>query len=190
MSRNRLFSAAAMQEQAAPAAAPVLPSRQKPVPSDMMKDDKYGGAAQVMSLPAANLVALLQDSGASVYARAKACQRLAVVGDKSAVPALAALLDSPQLSLYARMALETLPDGSADDALRAGAGEGARHTAGGSDQLDRQAAGYECTRGAGKAAASRRRRSRGVGECGAGSDTASVVRGRQLVRMRPSCARI
>ena len=58
MSRNRLFSAAAMQEQAAPAVGPVLPSRQKPVPSEMMKDDKYGGAAQVMSLPAANLVAL------------------------------------------------------------------------------------------------------------------------------------
>jgi hypothetical protein len=115
MSRNRLFGVAAMQEQA----APVLPSRQKPVPSDMMKDDRYGGAAQVMSLPAANLIALLQDSGASVYARAKACQRLAVVGDKSAVPALAALLDSPQLSLYARTALETLPDRSADDALRA-----------------------------------------------------------------------
>jgi hypothetical protein len=115
MSRNRLFGVAAMQEQA----APVLPSRQKPVPSDMMKDDRYGGAAQVMSLPAANLIALLQDSGASVYARAKACQRLAVVGDKSAVPALAALLDSPQLSLYARTALETLPDGSADNALRA-----------------------------------------------------------------------
>jgi hypothetical protein len=104
-----------MQEQA----APVLPSRQKPVPSDMMKDDRYGGAAQVMSLPAANLLALLQDPGAGVYARAKACQRLAVVGDKSAVPALAALLDSPQLSLYARTALERLPDRSADDALRA-----------------------------------------------------------------------
>jgi NADPH-dependent ferric siderophore reductase len=86
----------------------------------MMKDDKYGGAAQVMSLPAANLVALLQDPGASVYARAKACQRLAVVGDKSAVPALAALLDSPQLSLYARAALETMPGDAADEALRAG----------------------------------------------------------------------
>ena len=102
MSRNRLFSAAAMQQQAAPAAAPVLPSRQKPVPSEMMKDDKYGGAAQVMSLPAASLIALLQDPGASVYARAKACQRLAVVGDKSAVPALAALLDyAPALALCA-----------------------------------------------------------------------------------------
>jgi HEAT repeat protein len=122
MSRNRLLSAAGMQQQAAPAAAPVLPSRQKPVSSEMMKDDKYGGAAQIMSLPAASLIALLQDPGASVYARAKACQRLAIVGDKNAVPALAALLDSPQLSLYARTALETLPDRAADDALRSGLG--------------------------------------------------------------------
>jgi hypothetical protein len=119
MSRNRLFGVAAMQQETAPA-APVLPSRQKPVPSDMMKDDKYGGAAQVMPLPAANLVALLQDPGASVYARSKACQRLAVVGDKNAVPALAALLDSPQLSLYARTALETMPGDGADEALRVG----------------------------------------------------------------------
>lgn len=120
MSRNRLFNTAAMQQQVAPAAAPVIPSRQKPVSSEMMKDDKYGGAAQIMALPAASLIALLQDPGASVYARAKACQRLAVVGDRSAVAALAALLDSPQLSFYGRTALETLPDRAADDALRAG----------------------------------------------------------------------
>jgi hypothetical protein len=97
----------------------VLVSRVKPVAAEMMRDEKYGSAAQIMALPAARLTALLQDSGASVYARAKACQRLAVVGDKSAVPALAALLGSPELSLYARTALETLPDRSADDALRA-----------------------------------------------------------------------
>ena len=88
----------------------------------MMKDDKYGGAAQIMALPAVSLIALLRDPGASVYARAKACQRLAVVGDKDAAPALAALLDSPQLSLYARTALETLPDRGADGALRGALG--------------------------------------------------------------------
>ena len=55
-----------------------------------------------------------------MYVRAKACQRLAVVGDRSAVAELAALLNSPQLSFYARTALETLPDRAADDALRAG----------------------------------------------------------------------
>src|SRR5690349_7113621 len=81
-------------------------SRQKPVAAQMMKDEKYGGAAQIMALPVSKLVAVLEDPGASVYAKAKACQRLAVVGDKTAVPALAALLPNPQLSHYARIALE------------------------------------------------------------------------------------
>jgi len=101
----------------------VQASRQKPVAAQMMKDDKYGTAAQIMALPLPRLVALLQDSGASVYAKAKACQRLAVIGDKTAVPALAPLLADPQLSHYARTALEPIPDRAADDALRAALGK-------------------------------------------------------------------
>ena len=93
---------------------PVHASRQKPVAAQMMKDEKYGTAAQIMALPPAKLVALLQDSGASVYAKAKACQRLAVVGDRTAVPALAALLTDAHLSHYARFALEPIPDRAAD----------------------------------------------------------------------------
>jgi len=58
-----------------------------------------------------------------VYAKAKACQQLAVVGDKSAVPALAALLADPQLSHYARFGLEPIPDSSVDEALRAALGK-------------------------------------------------------------------
>jgi HEAT repeat protein len=85
---------------------------------NLMTDAKYGRASEIMAMPASKLVAILQDSGASVYARAKACQRLAVVGDRSAVPALAALLDDAHLSNYARFALEPLPDAAADDALR------------------------------------------------------------------------
>jgi HEAT repeat protein len=87
--------------------------------SNLMKDDQYGSAADIMLLPPARLVAILRDPGASVYARAKACQRLAVVGDRTAVPVLAPLLADPHLSLYARTALEPLPDASVDDALRA-----------------------------------------------------------------------
>jgi HEAT repeat protein len=86
---------------------------------NLMKDEKYGSAAEIMSLPAANLVAILRDPNATVYARAKACQRLAVVGDGSAVPALAPLLADAQLAHYARTALEPLPDESADEVLRA-----------------------------------------------------------------------
>ena len=90
---------------------------------NLMVDEKYGSAEQMMALPAAQLVAILQDSAASVYARAKACQRLAVVGDKTAVPALARLLPDPQLSLYARFALEPMPGIEADDALRSALGQ-------------------------------------------------------------------
>ena len=89
---------------------------------NLMVDGKYGSAAQIMALPTTKLVALLQDPGSSEYARAIACQRLAVVGDRSAVPALAALLSDAHLSNYARFALEPIPDGSADDALRSALG--------------------------------------------------------------------
>ena len=97
---------------------PPAAAQQRPPDPAPMVDEKYGDAAAIMALPAAKLVALLKDPGASVYARAKACQRLAVVGDRTAVPALAALLTDPQLSHYARFGLEPIPDPSADEALR------------------------------------------------------------------------
>lgn len=57
-------------------------------------------------------------SDASVFEQAKACQRLAIIGDESSVDAIAPLLDHPQLSVYARMALEQIPGSAADEALR------------------------------------------------------------------------
>lgn len=66
---------------------------------------------------ATRLVAVLR-SDASVFDKAKACQRLAVIGDKEAVPALAALLADENLSNYARVGLEAIPDPAADEALR------------------------------------------------------------------------
>ncbi len=100
-------------------------AQQRPAaePTPPMVDEKHGSAEQIMALPPGKLVAILKDPGASVYAKAKACQRLAVVGDKTAVPALAALLADPQLSHYARFALEPIPDPSADEALRAALGK-------------------------------------------------------------------
>ncbi len=93
-----------------------MPQAQK-LPN-LMKDEKYGSAEEIMALPAAKLEALVQDPGASTYAKAKACMRLAVVGGKSAVPAVAPLLADARLSHYARFALEPNPDPSADAALR------------------------------------------------------------------------
>ena len=88
-----------------------------------MADDKYGTAEQIMALPAGKLVSILKDPQGSLFAKAKSCQRLAVVGDDSAVPALAALLIDERLSHYARFALEPMPGAAADDALRGALGK-------------------------------------------------------------------
>ena len=63
------------------------------------------------------LLAVLQ-SDAPLFDKAKACQRLAVIGTKDAVPVLAELLGNPQMSHYARYGLEPIPDPSVDEALR------------------------------------------------------------------------
>ncbi len=73
---------------------------------------------EIMARPPAELVELLKNPGASVFEKAKACQRLAVVGTKDAVPALAALLPDEHLNLYARFGLEGIPDPAVDEALR------------------------------------------------------------------------
>ena len=73
----------------------------------------------ILKLDAAALIAMLKDPAATVFQKAKACHRLAVIGGKEAVPGLAALLPHPQLSNYARFGLEPNTDPSADAALRA-----------------------------------------------------------------------
>jgi len=65
----------------------------------------------------ARLIAVLR-SDAATFNKAQACQRLALIGGKEAVPALAALLADERLSSYARFGLEPIPDPSVDDALR------------------------------------------------------------------------
>ncbi len=50
--------------------------------------------------------------------KAIACKKLAIYGTKDAVPALAPLLMKPDLSSWARIALEAIPDPAADAALR------------------------------------------------------------------------
>ena len=61
-------------------------------------------------------------SDATPADKALACKRLAIIGNAEAVPALAALLPSPELSSWARIALEVIPGAAADDALRAASG--------------------------------------------------------------------
>ncbi len=78
---------------------------------------------EIMKLGQPKLIAILKDREAPVFAKAKACQRLALVGDKTAVPALAALLSDPKLAHYARFGLEPIPDPAVDQAFREALGK-------------------------------------------------------------------
>ena len=75
-------------------------------------------AKEIMARKPAELVEILKNPKASTFEKAKACQRLAVVGTKDAVPALAALLPDENLNCYARCGLEGIADPAADEALR------------------------------------------------------------------------
>ncbi|NLX99615.1 MAG: HEAT repeat domain-containing protein [Rhodopirellula sp.] len=77
-----------------------------PVPDDAAKKAE-----------AARLIEVLR-SDAATFDKAKACQRLALIGTKDAVPALAALLADENLGNYARFGLERIADAGVDDALR------------------------------------------------------------------------
>jgi len=68
------------------------------------------------------LIAIIS-SEAPPQEKAIPCKQLAVCGTKAAVPALAALLPNSDLSSWARIALEAIPDPAADDALRAAVGK-------------------------------------------------------------------
>ncbi|MFP6702456.1 MAG: HEAT repeat domain-containing protein, partial [Planctomycetaceae bacterium] len=72
-------------------------------------------------LPAAGdesqLLAVL-NSDAGLFDKAKACQRLAIIGTSRSVPVVAKLLAQPGLSHYARLALEANPSSEVDKAFR------------------------------------------------------------------------
>jgi HEAT repeat protein len=70
----------------------------------------------------AKLIAIIS-SDAPPQDKAIPCKQLAVCGTKAAVPALAALLPSKDLSSWARIALEAIPDPAADEALREAMGK-------------------------------------------------------------------
>jgi HEAT repeat protein len=69
-------------------------------------------------MDSAALIRILTDARSSEFQKAKACQRLGELGAKEAVSALTSLLANEHLACYARYALETISDPSADDALR------------------------------------------------------------------------
>lgn len=79
---------------------------------------EFDGLA-IWKLEPPKLLAMVKDPKSTVFQKAIACKKLAFVGGKEAVQPMAALLDHPQLSCYARFGLEPNPDPSVDDALRA-----------------------------------------------------------------------
>ncbi|MEQ9408908.1 MAG: hypothetical protein RIK87_14320 [Fuerstiella sp.] len=66
------------------------------------------------------LLAVLR-SDAPASEKALTCKKLAIHGTDAAVPELAKLLPDPQLSSWARIALEAVPGAAADDALHSAA---------------------------------------------------------------------
>ena len=98
-----------MQQQPAPAKTPRPPQPQAPPEFQ---------AEKIMKLDSAGAVAILKDASATEFQKSKACMRLAQVGTKDAVPALAALLTDEKLSDYARFGLVPIADPSVDLALR------------------------------------------------------------------------
>lgn len=65
-----------------------------------------------------DLIAVLESPDSPRQDKAITCKHLARLGDKDAVPALAALLADEQLAAWARIALEAIPAPEAGDALR------------------------------------------------------------------------
>jgi HEAT repeat protein len=75
-------------------------------------------AQEAATSETAKLVAVLNSADSPIFDKAKACQRLVLVGDERAVPTLAGLLTDEKLSAYAREALEGIPGPAPDAALR------------------------------------------------------------------------
>jgi HEAT repeat protein len=69
-----------------------------------------------------NAISILKSS-AEPAQKAMTCKWLAVYGNQDAVPALSPLLADPQLSSWARIALEVIPGRAADEALRGALGK-------------------------------------------------------------------
>ncbi len=77
-------------------------------------------ADDAVGSPETEFLAVLRSDAPSAD-KAIACKQLAIHGSSAAVPDLAKLLPDPQLSSWARIAIEAIPGDEADEALRAAA---------------------------------------------------------------------
>ena len=76
-----------------------------------------GGIAQGQPAQGMREALAVLQSDADTFAKARACQRLAAIGEPEAVPVLAGLLPDGKLSAYARSALEAIRAPAAGSAL-------------------------------------------------------------------------
>lgn len=97
-------------------ASQTAPQPARPKPPQPPPEFREGDIAQ---MGATALVKLLRDASTTEFQKAKACVRAGELGDKEAIPALAALLNDEHLSVYARCGLEPIGDPAAGDALLA-----------------------------------------------------------------------
>ena len=108
-------ASAQTQPQQAASGGAAAPAGRTPAPTVPPEFD----ALPIWKLEPPKLVAIIKDPSSTLFQKAIASKKLAFVGGKEAVQPLAALLNHPQLSCYARFGLEPNPDPSVDDALRA-----------------------------------------------------------------------
>lgn len=98
--------------QTTPSAQKTAAKPPKPVPPPEFQAEK------IDSLDQPELIKLLNDAGATIFQKAKACQRLSRIGTGEAVAPLAKLLNDSQLATYARNGIQAIPGPSSDAAFR------------------------------------------------------------------------
>ena len=80
-------------------------------------------ALPIWKLDEAKLIAMVKDPNSTVFQKAIACKRLSMIGGKSAILPMAALLGHPQISGYARFGMEPIPDPLVDEQFRLALGK-------------------------------------------------------------------
>ncbi len=93
-------------------------AQNKPQPKKEVEPPPEFRAGKIMAMDSPQLVAILKDPASTEFQKMKACQRLAVVGTKEAVPVLASMLGDAKMAHYARFGIVPIQDPSVDDALR------------------------------------------------------------------------
>ncbi|MDO5552308.1 MAG: hypothetical protein Q4G68_00975 [Planctomycetia bacterium] len=105
--------------------AAILCFAQMPLSSALAIDAEYQQTLMRTTDESVLIDALAKEgeSDDDVFAKSLACKRLAIIGTDAAVPALAAMLPSEKLNVYARYALEEIPGEAPNAALQKAAKE-------------------------------------------------------------------